>query len=465
MRIGAVVLAAGQGTRMRSTVPKVLHPVAGRPLVGWVLRALGGADPAHTVVVVGHGAERVAEVLPAGVTTAHQAERRGTGHAAQVGLAQLDPTCDTVIVACGDTPLLEPGTIAGLVDAHRNGGYGATLLTAVLDDAAAYGRIIRSPDGRVDAIVEAADATPAQLALTEFNAGLYAFDRGALERALAGLDDHNSQGELYLTDAIASLGLPVGAMVADTAEVAAGVNDRVDLALCEAAIQRRLRRELMLAGVTMPDPQAVYLDAEVRVEADAVLWPGTHLRGTTRVGEGSHIGPDVVATDSTIGCGARVRSAHLVQATVGDGCEVGPFAYLRPGADLRERSKAGTYVELKNAVIGAGAKVPHLSYIGDATVGEDTNIGAGNITGNYDGFRKHRTQIGARVRTGSDCVFVAPVSIGDDAMTGAGSIITSDVPAGSLAVARARQRVIEGYTEKAAARAREAADQSKGASA
>lgn len=458
MSIGVVVLAAGQGTRMRSETPKVLHALAGRPLIGWVLDAMAGAGAAHTVVVVGNGAERVTAALPEGVATAVQHERRGTGDAARAGLEALDPACDTVVVACGDTPLLGAGTVAALVDAHRRAGASATILSARVDDAGSYGRIVRGPDGAVRAIVEARDATPEQLAIGEFNAGLYACDRAALWAALGNLDADNAQGELYLTDAVVATGGPLAAVVADDPLVAAGVNDRVDLAACEAVIQGRLRRELMLAGVTIPDPSAVYVDAGVAVGRDSVLWPGVHLRGATTVGAGCAIGPDVVATDTTVGDGCTVRSAHLVGARVGPGCEVGPFAYLRPGARLERGAKAGTYVEIKNTVLGAGAKVPHLSYVGDATIGEGTNIGAGNITANYDGFRKHRTEVGARVRTGSDCVLVAPVRIGDDAMTGAGSIITQDVPEGALGIARARQTVIEGFTAKAAARARAAAD-------
>lgn len=459
MTIGVVVLAAGQGTRMRSTLPKVLHPLAGRPLIGWVLDALAAAAaPDQTVVVLGHGADEVSPRLPAGTRVAMQHVRRGTGDAARAGLHALDPSCDTVVIACGDTPLLSGAVVRSLVDAHAAGDAAATMLTAELPDAGAYGRVVRDDSGAVRRIVEARDATPDELAIREFNAGLYVCRVDALRAALDGLDDDNAQGELYLTDAVAGIEGGLGAVIADGAEVAAGVNDRVDLAACEAVIQGRLRRELMLAGVTMPDPSAVYLDADVVVEPDAVLWPGTHLRAGTRVGAGAQVGPDVVATGSVLGAGCRVRSAHLVDAEVGEACEVGPFAYLRPGSRLERGSKAGTYVELKNTVLGVGAKVPHLSYVGDATVGEATNIGAGNITANYDGFRKHRTRIGARVRTGSDCVLVAPVSIGDDAMTGAGSIITDDVPDGALGIARARQSVIEGFTEKAAARAREAAD-------
>jgi bifunctional UDP-N-acetylglucosamine pyrophosphorylase/glucosamine-1-phosphate N-acetyltransferase len=462
MSIGAVVLAAGQGTRMRSSLPKVVHPLAGRPMVQWVLEALAGAGVEHTVVVVGHGEQAVRGALPAGVEVAIQAEQLGTGHAAQVGLALLDAGCDTVIVACGDTPLLPVALVGRLVAEHASEPRSATMLTAVVADAGSYGRVVRAADGRVGRVVEARDATQDELAIGEYNAGLYVFDRAALTGALARLDSANAQGELYLTDALERVEGPVAALVVDDPLAAAGINDRIDLAFCEAALQRRLREDLMRAGVTMPDPGAVYLDAGVRVGRDTVLWPGTHLRGATSVGEGCSIGPDVVVSDSTIGDGCTLVSAHLRGATLGEGAEVGPFAYLRPGSRLERGARVGTYVELKNTVLGAGSKVPHLSYLGDATVGERSNIGAGNITANYDGFRKHSTRIGARVKTGSDCVFVAPVSIGDDTMTGAGSIITDDVPDGALGIARARQTVIEGFTAKAAARAAQAAEDAKG---
>ena len=457
MSIGAVVLAAGQGTRMRSALPKVVHPLAGRPMVGWVLDALDGGGVAHTVVVVGHGAEVVRDALPAGVAVTVQEEQLGTGHATQVGLAALDPSCDAVIVACGDTPLLPSELVARMVSEHGAESRAATMLTAVVEDAAAYGRVVRAADGTVARVVEARDASPEELAIGEYNAGLYVFDRAALEDALGGLGSGNAQGEIYLTDVLERFEGTVAAVVADDPLVAAGVNDRVDLSVCEAALQRRLREELMRAGVTMPRPEAVLVEAGVTVGRDTVLWPGTQLRAGTTVGEGCTIGPDAVVSGTTIGDGCTVISAHVLDSELADGTQAGPFAYLRPGSRLERGARVGTYVELKNTTLGPGAKVPHLSYIGDATVGEGTNIGAGNITANYDGFRKHRTSIGARVKTGSDCVFVAPVAVGDDAMTGAGSIITDDVPDGALGIARARQSVIEGFTEKAAARAEAAA--------
>ncbi|MGD9694039.1 MAG: bifunctional UDP-N-acetylglucosamine diphosphorylase/glucosamine-1-phosphate N-acetyltransferase GlmU [Thermoleophilia bacterium] len=458
MTIGAVVLAAGQGTRMRSALPKVLHPVAGRPMITWVLDALAAAGAARTVVVVGHGAESVEAALPEGVAAARQEEQLGTGHAARTGLAALDPACETVVVACGDTPLITAELVGELIGAQVGSGRGATLATAVVDDAGAYGRIVRAPDGSVSAIVEAREATPEQLALGEYNAGLYVADRARLEAALGRLEAGAHGGELYLTDAVSDLGAPAWPLVVDDPMVAAGVNDRAELAGCEAVVQARLREALMRDGVSMPDPGAVYLEAGVRVAEDTVLLPGTHLRGSTRIAGGCTIGPDVTIVDSEVGPGSEILRAHVLSSVVGEGCNIGPFAYLRPGSRLERGAKVGTFVELKNTTLRPRSKVPHLSYMGDATVGEGTNIGAGNITANYDGFRKHRTEIGARVKTGSDCVFVAPVTVGDDAMTGAGSIITDHVPDGALGIARARQSNIEGFTEKAAARAAEAAE-------
>lgn len=457
MSIGAVVLAAGQGTRMRSALPKVVHPLAGRPMVGWVLDALEGGGVTHTVVVVGHGADVVRDALPAGVAVAVQEEQLGTGHATQIGLAALEESCDAVIVACGDTPLLPAALVARMVAEHTAQERAATMLTAVVEDAAAYGRVVRAADGTVARVVEARDASDEELAIGEYNAGLYVFDRAGLTAVLATLGPGNAQGEIYLTDVLERFDGTVAALVADDPLAAAGVNDRVDLSVCEAALQERLRGELMRAGVTMPQPAAVLVEAGVSVGRDTVLLPGTHLRGATTIGEGCTIGPDAVISDTTVGSGCTVISAHVLASELADGTQAGPFAYLRPGSRLEEGARVGTYVELKNTTLGPGAKVPHLSYIGDATVGEGTNIGAGNITANYDGFRKHRTTIGARVKTGSDCVFVAPVEVGDDAMTGAGSIITHDVPDGALGIARARQSVIEGFTEKAAARAEAAA--------
>ena len=458
MSTGAVVLAAGHGTRMRSRLPKVLHPIAGRPMILWALDALAAVEPGNVVVVLGPEGDEVKPSLPAGMRTGLQEVRDGTGGATLIGLAALPDDVDTVVVMCGDTPLVDPALVDALISDHVHSGRSATMVTAILDDGGAYGRVVRGPDGV--RVVEARDAHPDELAIREINAGLFAFDRAALTQALAKVTPDNAQGELYLPDALTLIDGEVGALVAPDATVVAGINTRVHLAECEAAIQERLREQVMLGGVTMPDPSRVVLEAGVTVGQDTVLWPGTILRGATTIGEGCDIGPDVLMVDATVGDDTRITSAHVLESTVGSGCTVGPFAYLRPGVTMLDGSKAGTYVEMKQTTLGEKSKVPHLSYIGDADIGTDTNIGAGNITANYDGFRKHRTTVGSGVKTGSDCVLVAPVTIGDRAMTGAGSIITGDVPEGALGIARARQQNIEGFTDKAEARAKKAADDS-----
>ncbi len=457
VRIGAVVLAAGHGTRMRSALPKVLHTVAGRPILEWVLRSLASTRLDDVVIVVGPEGDAVRRLAPPSARLAVQHERLGTGHAVSVGLDALDPSCDTVLVLSGDTPLITADLVAELVADHQIGGAGS-MVTAILDSPESYGRVVRSATGAVERIVEARDATPAELAIAEVNAGLYCTRRAELEQALGRIGSGNDQNERYLTDAVTDLGGTLRAVVSPDSEVILGVNTRLDLAVCETIVQGRLRRALMLSGVTMPDPSLVYLDAEVEVAPDTILWPGTHLRGTTSIGTGCEIGPDAVIADTKVGEGSRILSANIRESEIGVGCEVGPFAYLRPGVRLDDGAKIGTFVEAKNSTLGRGAKVPHLSYVGDAEVGDGANIGAGNITANYDGFRKHRTVIGAGVKTGSDCVFVAPVRVGSFAMTGAGSIITHDIPDGALGIARARQSVIEGFTEKAEAKARAAAN-------
>lgn len=462
MILGAVVLAAGQGTRMKSARPKVLHPLAGRPMIGWVLASLAGIEVAHTVVVVGHGADAVAAALPEDVATCVQEQQRGTGHATGVGLVALPDACDTVLVLCGDTPLLAPALFVDLVAQHAQAAPAATMVTTMLPDAGVYGRVVRDDAGAVVRVVEARDASVADAEIREINAGIFLFDRAALTAALGRVGSSNAQGEIYLPDVLPLLGGDVQTLVTDDAEAVLGVNTRVDLAVCEAVLQTRLRQALMLDGVSIPDPASVYVDAQVRVGRDTLLLPGVHLRGATTIGADCVIGPNCVIEDAAVDDGARVINAVVRESHIGANASVGPFAYVRPGTRLSAQAKIGTFVETKNAVIGERAKVPHLSYIGDAEIGEDTNIGAGNITANYDGFRKHRTTVGARVKTGSDCVLVAPVTIGDDAMTGAGSIITDEVPAGALGIARARQRVIEDFTRRAAAKARSAPENSGG---
>jgi bifunctional UDP-N-acetylglucosamine pyrophosphorylase/glucosamine-1-phosphate N-acetyltransferase len=444
----AVILAAGQGTRMRSKLPKVLHDLCGRPLVGWPIAAVREAGADRIVVV--DGPQRALDGrLGEGVETAVQPEANGTGGAVQAA-ADAIPHEGTVLVLAGDAPLVDGATLRALLEAHAASGAAATLLSADHPDPTGYGRIVRDAEGLVERIVEtkaAGDATPEQLALSEVNASVYAFDAGALHDALARISTDNAQGELYLTDTISILrgdGRAVGAHVADSWEVVLGVNDRSQLADVRTLLQRRILDGHMLAGVSVIDPATTYVDADVEIGQDAVLEPMTILRGATVVGAGSRVGPSATLIDARLGEGVTILNAHVVDAELHDGVNVGPFAYLRPGTVLRAGSKAGTFVELKNSDIGEGTKVPHLSYLGDADVGPGTNIGAANVTANYDGVRKHRTRIGEGVKTSVDTTFVAPVQIGDHAWTGAGAVVRQDVPEGALAVG-VPARIIEGY--------------------
>ncbi len=449
----AVVLAAGMGTRMRSATPKVLHDLCGRPLVAWPAAAADEAGADRVVVVLAPGVE-LGEDLPPHAEAAVQQQADGTGGAVLAARDQL-PEDGTVLVVNGDVALVTGDALRALVETHVGSGAAATVGTATLDDPGQYGRIVRGGDGVVEKIVEAkaeGDATPEELAIREVNAGVYAFDAAALRAVLERLRPDNAQGELYLTDAIAHLRSDGGRVAAHDlgAEAMLGVNDRVELAEVRALAQRRILEDHMRAGVSVVDPGSTFVDAGVTIGRDARLEPGTVLRAGTVVGEGAVVGPHTTVTASTIGAGATVLHSVLDHAEVGEGANVGPFAYLRPGAVLHEGAKAGTFVEIKNSEIGAGSKVPHLSYIGDATVGPGSNLGAATITANYDSKRKvkHRTTLGAGVKTGVDTTLVAPVTLGDDAYTAAGSVVTEDVDARALAVARARQRTIEGYADR-----------------
>ncbi|MFF8958939.1 bifunctional UDP-N-acetylglucosamine diphosphorylase/glucosamine-1-phosphate N-acetyltransferase GlmU [Streptomyces sp. NPDC014894] len=466
-----VVLAAGEGTRMKSKTPKVLHDICGRSLVGHVVSAARELEPRQLVVVVGHASERVeshlTEVYP-GTRTAFQAEQKGTGHAVRTGLDQLAEGVDgTVVVVCGDTPLLSGETLTALAATHAADGNAVTVLTAEVPDSTGYGRIVRDGGGAVTAIVEHKDATAAQLAIREINSGVFAFDGQLLADALGKVRTDNSQGEEYLTDVLGILreaGHRVGASVAGDHREILGINNRVQLAEARGLLNERLLKRAMLAGVTIVDPASVLIDVTVTFEPDSIVHPGTQLLGATHLGEGAEVGPNTRLRNTTVGNGARVDNSVAESAEIGDGALVGPYAYLRPGTRLGSRAKAGTYVEMKNASIGDGAKVPHLSYVGDATIGDHTNIGAASVFVNYDGEAKHHTTIGSHCRTGSDNMFVAPVTVGDGAYTAAGSVITKDVPAGSLAVARGQQRNIEGWVARkrpgsAAAQAAEAASE------
>ncbi|WP_280905016.1 bifunctional UDP-N-acetylglucosamine diphosphorylase/glucosamine-1-phosphate N-acetyltransferase GlmU [Streptomyces sp. MAA16] len=465
-----VVLAAGEGTRMKSATPKVLHQLCGRSLVGHVLAAARELEPRHLVVVVGHAREKVTDHLTGidpDVRTAVQAEQNGTGHAVRMGLEELGGGVDgTVVVVCGDTPLLTGATLRALAATHSGDGNAVTVLTAEVPDATGYGRIVRDDaTGAVTGIVEHKDATDAQRAIREINSGVFAFDGQLLADALKKVRTDNSQGEEYLTDVLGILreaGHRVGASVAGDHREIAGINNRVQLAEARRILNDRLLEAAMLAGVTVVDPATTWVDVAVTFEQDALVHPGTQLLGVTHLGEGAEVGPNSRLKDTRVGAGARVDNTVADGAQVGAGATVGPYAYLRPGTRLGARSKVGTYVETKNASVGEGTKVPHLSYVGDATIGEFTNIGAASVFVNYDGQDKHHTTIGSHCRTGSDNMFVAPVTIGDGAYTAAGSVITKDVPPGSLAVARGQQRNIEGWVARkrpgsAAAQAAESA--------
>ncbi|MER6630061.1 bifunctional UDP-N-acetylglucosamine diphosphorylase/glucosamine-1-phosphate N-acetyltransferase GlmU [Streptomyces sp. NPDC000987] len=469
-----VVLAAGEGTRMKSATPKVLHEICGRSLVGHVLAAARELEPENLVVVVGHAREQVTAHLSEadpGVRTAVQAEQNGTGHAVRIALEELGGSVDgTVVVVCGDTPLLTGGTLGRLAATHSADGNAVTVLTAEVPDATGYGRIVRDDAGAVTEIVEHKDASEAQREIREINSGVFAFDGQLLADALKKLRTDNSQGEEYLTDVLGILrgaGHRVGASVAGDHREIAGINNRVQLAQARRILNDRLLTEAMLAGVSVIDPATTWVDVTVTFGQDAVVHPGTQLQGSTHLGEGAEVGPNCRLRDTRVGAGARVDNTVANGAEVGPGASVGPYAYLRPGTRLGAKGKIGTYVETKNASIGEGTKIPHLSYVGDATIGEYTNIGAASVFVNYDGQDKHHTTVGSHCRTGADNMFVAPVTVGDGAYTAAGSVITKDVPPGSLAVARGQQRNIEGWVARkrpggAAAKAAEAASRLHG---
>ncbi|PPK97251.1 bifunctional UDP-N-acetylglucosamine pyrophosphorylase/glucosamine-1-phosphate N-acetyltransferase [Kineococcus xinjiangensis] len=448
-----IVLAAGEGTRMRSALPKVLHPLGGRALVDHALGAAEGTTPEHLVLVVRHEAQRVAAHALAGrphVRIAHQDDVPGTGRAVHCALGELPAELTgTVLVTYGDVPLLPAETLRELLAAHEDGGNAMTVLTALLDDPTGYGRVLRAGDGSVTAIVEQKDATAEQREVREVNSGVYAFDAAVLREALPRVGRENAAGEVYLTDVLALVreaGGRVAALPVDDVVQIQGVNDRAQLAQLAAEANRRTLRRWMLAGVTVVDPASTWVDADVVLEQDVTLLPGVQLHGSTRVATGAVVGPDTTLTDVEVGAGATVVRTHGSGSTIGAGAAVGPFAYLRPGTRLGAGAKIGAFVEAKNAELGAGAKVPHLTYVGDATVGEGSNIGAGSIFANYDGLTKAHTTIGSHCRTGAGGRFVAPVTVGDGAYTAAGTVVRKDVPPGALALSVAPQRNLEGWT-------------------
>ncbi len=476
-----LVLAAGGGTRMKSDTPKVLHTLAGRSMLSHSLHAAAEVAPRHLVVVVGRDRERVApaalaigEHLGRPVEIAVQEQQRGTGHAVECGLAALpEDYAGIVVVTSGDVPLMNSDTLADLIATHGAESAVATVVTTTLPDPTGYGRILWTQDREVMAIVEEADATPSQKAICEINAGVYAFDIAALRSGLSRLRSHNSQQELYLTDVISIVrhdGETVHAKHVDDTALVTGVNDRVQLAELGAELNRRIVAGHQRAGVTIIDPASTWIDVDVAIGPDTVVRPGTQLLGATRVGGRCEIGPDTTLNDVTVGDGAEVVRTHGRSSVIGDDAVVGPFTYLRPGTMLGSEGKLGAFVETKNASIGTGTKVPHLTYVGDADIGEHSNIGASSVFVNYDGETKRRTTIGSHVRTGSDTMFVAPVTVGDGAYTGAGTVIRDDVPPGALAVSAGPQRNIEGWVARkrpgsAAASAAAAADRDRAAEA
>jgi bifunctional UDP-N-acetylglucosamine pyrophosphorylase/glucosamine-1-phosphate N-acetyltransferase len=439
--LSAVVLAAGEGTRMRSHTAKVLHPLCGRPMVLHVVDALAELPLERIVVVVGHAAEDVTKALQEQLVTevpvefVEQRVQRGTGDAVSVALTVFDDldADDDILVLPGDAPLMRAETIAKLATEHRVEDAAAAVLTAIVAEPFGLGRVIRNKDGRVARIVEHSDATGEEREIDEINTSIYCFRRGLLAPALRRLSPENAQGEYYLPDAIAVLrdaGHKVIAITADDPGEAIMVNDRVELALAEAELRSRINRTWMRAGVTMVDPAHTYIDAGVELEHDVRLLPNTILEGRTVVGTGAVVGPGVTLSDVVVGERTRIVNAVARECEIGDDCEIGPYAYLRPGTRLANGVKVGTYVEVKNSEIGAGTKVPHLSYIGDADIGANANLGASTITANYDGEQKHRTKIGDDVHTGIHTSLVAPVEVGDGADTGAGSVVTHDVEPG-----------------------------------
>lgn len=454
MSAAALVLAAGEGTRMRSDLPKVAHAVLGVPMVRLVVDAAVKAGCDRLVAVTGHKAD-IVESLLEGVTCVRQDQQLGTGHAVMCARDALSGTDGSLVVLSGDTPLLRPETIRSLIEARERSSAAVAVLTTRMDDPAGYGRIVRGDDSAVLGIVEHKDATPEQLAIDEINTGTYCFDAQVLFEHIDRLGTDNAQGEFYLTDMIAifeSGGLGVVAVTTGEPLETLGVNSRVQLAEATCAMQARINERHMLAGVTMVDPSLVWIAPTVEIGRDVVIEPMTFLMGETRVADRVHLGPNTRVTDSFIAEESRVDSSVLVSARVGPRVSVGPVAYLRPGAVLEADSKAGTCVEIKNSTVGEGSRVPHLSYIGDATIGRGANVGAGTITCNYDGARKHRTVIGDGAFVGSDTMLVAPVRIGDQAVTAAGSAISHDVPDGALGIERAEQRSVEGWAKRRRAR-------------
>lgn len=436
---------------MNSSTPKVLHPICGVPMLGHVLETVQELKPTQIITVVGHGKERVTKYLNSEfkkVKIVVQQQQKGTGHAVQTALAQMKTSKGLVLITAGDTPLLTSDSLARLVTAAKESK--AAVLTADLPDPTGYGRIIRLAS-MVDRIVEQSDATAEELEITEINTGVYVFDIEVLKKAITQLKANNKQGEIYLTDVIAvinNMGESVSAVMCEDYLEALGINDRSQLALAQQILQQTINEYWMSQGVSMRNPDSVVIDVNVELGQDVFLDNNTHLLGNTQIGNNSIIGPDTMLKDCVVGTNSHVLRTTAMGAKIGNNCEIGPYTYLRPGTVLKNGVKAGAYVEIKNSTIGEGSKVPHLSYVGDATIGIETNIGAATIFVNYDGVQKHKTVVGDHVKIGSDTMLVAPVKIGDGAYTAAGSVITENVPAGALGVERTKQRNIEGWVAR-----------------
>ena len=451
-KISAIVLAAGMGTRMKSDLVKVMHRVAGPPMIDWPVAAAFAAGVGRCVLVVGHQQDKVRAHFSgrSEVGFAEQREQLGTGHAVRCAMPEVDPGADTVLILCGDTPLLKGESLTGMLQAHREAGACVTVMTAVLSDPFGYGRIVKDAAGRVTAITEQKDATEEERRIREVNAGVYCIERSFLEEAVSRLNNDNAQGEYYLTDVVrqaAAKGLSsLSYRVADELEIS-GVNDRVQLAEAAGVLRGRINRELMLSGVTMIDPQAVYIDRGVRIGRDSVVHPGAVIKGETVIGERCEIGEGTLIRSSTLADGVVVKAGSVLEESqVGPEAAIGPMAHLRPGTELSAHVKIGNFVETKKAFMGEGSKASHLTYLGDATIGRDVNIGCGTITCNYDGVRKHKTVIEDGVFVGSDVQLVAPVTVGRNSLIAAGTTVTKDIPPDSLAIARSPQVNKEGWT-------------------
>jgi bifunctional UDP-N-acetylglucosamine pyrophosphorylase / glucosamine-1-phosphate N-acetyltransferase len=468
-----IVLAAGGGTRMKSKTMKVLHPVCGRSMIGHVLTAVQALEPQRVVAVVGHQREQVSahilQLVPDAVL-AVQETQEGTGHAVRVAMESVGTTTGTVLVAAGDTPLLQGDSLRAFAEEHEAAERAVSILSGVVSNPFGYGRVVRAADGDVEAIVEEKDASPEQREISEISSGILAFDAAFLVEALPKIGNDNAKGEYYLTDTVQiarDAGLTVGAHAIDDVMQTEGANDRAQLAELGRELNRRVVTRWMRDGVSVMDPATTWIDVDVVLAEDVTILPGTQLLGATIVGEDTVIGPDTTLKDCEVGTGARVVRTHGELAVIGDRANVGPFSYLRPGTQLGTEGKIGTFVETKNAQIADGAKVPHLSYVGDAEIGEGSNIGAGTIFANYDGVEKHRTKVGRHAKTGSNNTFVAPVTVGDGAGTAGGTVVRRDVPPGALAVSGGPQRNIPGWAQRRRAgtpqaEAAEAADRDTG---